>query len=136
MRNYIQLYNIYVSTKWELWWMMRWSLMELESMSRDFNGLSEMGKSGIFKIRYLQCGRVSNWWGQRQKKSKVDPQLELKSSVSKNIELTIEEAAYDMKLSLWRVMQGIKDEQIFIFVLSRVVAKELTLEEMVTKFNK
>ena len=66
----------------------------------------------------------------------MDPQLELKSSVSKNIELTIEEAAYDMKLSLWRVMQGIKDEQIFIFVLSRVVAKELTLEEMVTKFNK
>ena len=74
--------------------------------------------------------------GQRQKKSKVDPQLELKSSVAKKIELTIEEAVDDMKLSLWRAMQGIKDEQLLISVLSRVVAKELSLEEMVTEFNK
>ena len=74
--------------------------------------------------------------GQRQRKSKVDPQLELKSSAAKKIELTIEEAADDMKLSLWRAMQGIKDEQLLISVLSRVVAKELSLEEMVTEFNK
>ena len=74
--------------------------------------------------------------GQRQRKSKVDPQLELKSSAAKKIELTIEEAADDMKLSLWRAMQGIKDEQLLISVLSRIVAKELSLEEMVTEFNK
>ena len=74
--------------------------------------------------------------GQRQKKCKVDPRLELKSQVAKKIDLTIEEAADDMKLSLWRAMQGIKDEQLLVSVLSRVVAKELSLEEMVTKFNK
>ena len=74
--------------------------------------------------------------GQRQKKLKVDPQLELKSSDAKKIELTIEEAADDMKLSFWRAMQGIKDEQLLISVLSRIVAKELSLEEMVTEFNK
>ena len=74
--------------------------------------------------------------GQWQKKSKVDPQLELKSTSAKNIHLTIKETADDMKLSLWRAMQGIKDEQLLVSVLSRVVAKELSLEEMVTEFNK
>ena len=48
--------------------------------------------------------------GQRQKKYKVDPQLELKSTTKKKIDLTIEEAVDDMKLSRWRAMQGIKDE--------------------------
>ena len=71
--------------------------------------------------------------GQRQKKSKVDPQLELKSTSAKNIYLTIKETADDMKLSLWRAMQGIKDEHLLVSFLSRVVAKELSLEEMVTK---
>ena len=74
--------------------------------------------------------------GQRQKKGKVDPTLELKSQAAKKIDLTIEEAADDMKLSLWRAMQGIKEEKILVSVLSRVVAKELSLEEMVTEFNK
>ena len=48
----------------------------------------------------------------------------------------MEEAANDMKLSLWRAMQGIKDKQLLVSVLSRIVAKELSLEEMVTEFNK
>ena len=74
--------------------------------------------------------------GQRQKKSKVDPHLELKSNVAKNIELTTEKLADDMKLSHWQVMQGIKDEQLLVLILSRIVAKELSLEEIVTKFNK
>ena len=74
--------------------------------------------------------------GQRQKKVKVDPQLELKSTAAKKIDLTIKVAADDMKLTPWRSMQGIKDEQLLVSVLSRVVAKELSLEEMVTKFNK
>ena len=69
-------------------------------------------------------------------KCKVQPQLELKSHAAKKIDLTIEEVADDMKLSLWRAMQGIKDEQLLVSVLSRVVAKELSLEEMVTEFNK
>ena len=74
--------------------------------------------------------------GQRQKKRKVDPQLELKSQAAKDIDLTIEEAADDMKLSLWRAMQGIKESQLLVFVLSRVVVKALSLEEMVIEFNK
>ena len=52
------------------------------------------------------------------------------------MDLTTEEAAGDMKLSLWRAMQGIKEEKLLVSVLSRVVAKELSLEEMVTEFNK
>ena len=74
--------------------------------------------------------------GQRQKKSRVDPQLELNSTAVKKIDLTIEEVADDMKLSKWRAMQWIKHEQLLVSVLSRVVAKELSLEEMVTEFNK
>ena len=74
--------------------------------------------------------------GQRQKKSRVDPQLELKSTAAIKIDLTIEEATDDMKLSLWRAIQGIKDEQLLVSVLSRVVGKEISLEEMVTEFNK
>ena len=54
----------------------------------------------------------------------------------KKIDLTIEEVADDMKLSHWRAMQGIKDEQLLVSVLSRVVGKEISLEEMVTEFNK
>ena len=38
--------------------------------------------------------------GHRQNKSKVDPQLEWKSTAAKNIDLTIEEATDNMKLSL------------------------------------
>ena len=74
--------------------------------------------------------------GQRQRKGKVDPQLELKSTTAKKIDLTIEEATDDMKLTPWGSMQGIKDEQLLVSVLSRVVSKELSLEETVTEFNK
>ena len=69
--------------------------------------------------------------GQRQRKGKVDAQLELKSTTAKKIDLTIEEATNDMKLTPWRSMQGIKDEQLLVSVLSRVVTMELSLEEMV-----
>ena len=48
----------------------------------------------------------------------------------------MEEVVGDMKLSLWRAMQGIKEEQLFVSVLLRVVTKELSREEMVTEFNK
>ena len=74
--------------------------------------------------------------GQKQKKSKVDPQLELHGSKAKKIDLTIEEAADDMKLTPWRSLQGIKDETLLVSVLSRVVSKELSLDEMVTELNK
>ena len=59
--------------------------------------------------------------GQLQWKGKVDPQMELKSIAAKKIDLTIEEATDDMKLTPWRSMQGIKDEQLLVSVLSRVV---------------
>ena len=74
--------------------------------------------------------------GHKQKKFRVDPQLELKSTTQKKIDLTIEEGADDMKLSKWRAMQWIKHEQLLVSVLSRVVAKEISSEEMVTEFNK
>ena len=59
----------------------------------------------------------------------------MKSTIAKKIDLTIKEAVDDMKMSLWRAMKGIKDEQLLVSVLSRVVAKALSLEEMVTEFN-
>ena len=74
--------------------------------------------------------------GQRQKKSKVDPQVELKSTAAKKIDLTVEEVVDNMKLSLWRAMQSIKEELRLVSVLSRVVAKELSLDEMIIEFNK
>ena len=73
---------------------------------------------------------------QRQRKGKVDSQLELKSTVAKKIDLIIDQAAEDMKLTPWRSMKDIKDEQLLVSVLSRVMAKELRPEEMVTEFNK
>ena len=66
----------------------------------------------------------------------VKGQRQKKSNVVKKIEQTIEEVADDMKLSHWQAMQGIKDEQLLVLILSRIVAKELSLEEIVTKFNK
>ena len=50
----------------------------------------------MWEIKEVNC--------QRQKKSKADPQLELKNTTAKKIELTIEEAINDIKLSLWRAM--------------------------------
>ena len=68
--------------------------------------------------------------GQRSKKSKV----EIKSK-SRKSDLIIEEFREDMKLLPWRSLQGIKDDRLLISILSRVVAKEFSLEEMVTKFS-
>ena len=42
----------------------------------------------------------------------------MKSTAAKKVDLTIEEAAGDMKLTPWRAMQGIKEEQLLVFVLS------------------
>ena len=56
--------------------------------------------------------------------------------MGKKIDLTIDEEADNMKITLWRSVQGIKDEQLLVSVMSRVVANELSLEEMATKFNK
>ena len=75
--------------------------MVFESRSRGSNSLSKMGKSGICETRYWENEEVKS---PRQKKSKVEPLLQLKSIVAKKIELTIEEETDDMKLSSWRVM--------------------------------
>ena len=73
--------------------------------------------------------------GQRSKKEKMDPQVEMKSK-SRKSDLTIEELPEDMKLIPWRSLQCIKDERLLVSVLSRVVVKEFCLDEMVTKFHK
>ena len=41
-----------------------------------------------------------------------------------------------MNLLPWRSLQGIKDEILLVSVLSRVVAKEFSLDEMVSEFQK
>ena len=73
--------------------------------------------------------------GQRSKKAKLDPQVEIKSK-SRKSDLVIEELAEDMTMLPWRSLQGIKDDRLLIFVLSRVAAKEFSLDEMVTEFQK
>ena len=88
----------------------------------------------------LQDKIVSMWErkevkGQRSKKAKVDRQVEMKSK-SRKSDLIIEERHDDMKLLPWWSLQGINDARLLISVLSRVVAKEFSLDEMVTKFQK
>ena len=85
--------------------------------------------------------RIFSMWerkevkGQRSKKAKMDPQVEMKSK-SRKSDLIIEELPEDMKLLPWRSLQGIKDERLLVSVLSRVAAKEFSLDEMVTEFQK
>ena len=85
--------------------------------------------------------RIFSMWehkevkGQRAKKAKLDPHVEIKSK-SRKSDLVIEELAEDMKLLPWRSLQGIKDDRLLISVLSRVAAKEFSLDEMVTEFQK
>ena len=71
--------------------------------------------------------------GQRSKKANLDPQVEMKSKSRKH-DLIIEELPEDMKFLPWRSLMGIKDERLLVFVLSRVAAKEFSLDEMVTEF--
>ena len=73
--------------------------------------------------------------GQRSKKEKLDPLVEMKLK-SRKSDLIIEELPEDMKLLPWRSLQGIKDERLLVSILSRVVAKEFSLDEMVTEFQK
>ena len=73
--------------------------------------------------------------GQRSKKAKLDPQVEMKSK-SRKSDLVIEELIEDMKLLPWRSLQGIKDDRLLIYVLSRVVTKEFSLDKMVAEFQK
>ena len=73
--------------------------------------------------------------GQRSKKAKLDLQVEMKSK-SRKSDLIIEELPKDMKCLPWRSLQGIKDKILLVCVLSRVVAKEFSLDEMVSEFQK
>ena len=60
----------------------------------------------------------------------------MKGAKGKKLDYTIEEVAEDMKLTPWRSLQGIKDETLLVSVLSRVLAKELSLDEMVFELSK
>ena len=63
---------------------------------------------------------------QRAKKAKVDPQVEMKTK-SRKSDLVIDKLAEDMKLLPLKSLQGIKDDRLLIFVLSRVAAEEFRL---------
>ena len=92
--------------------------------------IQRWGGLGITRPNIQNVGKQG---GQRptSKKRKGRPPNGIEVDCSKKIDLTIEEAVDDMKLTPWRSMQGIKDEQLLVSV-----AKELSLEEMVTEFNK
>ena len=55
--------------------------------------------------------------GQRAKKARVDPEVEIKSKTRKS-DLIIEELPKDMKLLPWQSLQGIKDKRLLISVFS------------------
>ena len=82
--------------------------------------------------------RIFSMWerkevkGQRSKKAKLDPRVEMKSKSN----MILEDLPEDMKLLPWRSLQGIKEERLLVSVLSRVAAKEFSLDEMVTEFQK
>ena len=42
----------------------------------------------------------------------------------------------DMTITLWRTIQGMKDEKLIIAILSRVRSEELSMEEMCDEFKK
>ena len=48
--------------------------------------------------------------GQKVKKGKVDPHVEVKIIKGKKTNYIIEEVVEDMKLASWRALQGIKDK--------------------------
>ena len=73
--------------------------------------------------------------GQKMKKGKIDPQVDVKGAKGKKVDFTIEEVAEDMKLTPWRALQGIKDERLIVCVLSRVISKELSLDDMVLELS-
>ena len=73
--------------------------------------------------------------GQRSKKAKLNPQVEMKSK-SRKSDLVIEELIEDMKLLPWRSLQGIKDDRLLISVMSTLAAKEFSLHKMVAEFQK
>ena len=60
----------------------------------------------------------------------------MKSIKGKKLHLTIEEAVEDMKLTPWRALQGIKGETLLTSVLSRLISKELSWEEIVIELSK
>ena len=59
----------------------------------------------------------------------------MKKKSHKN-DLVIEELMENRELLPWRSLQGIKDDMLLLSVLSRVVAKEFSLDEMVTELQK
>ena len=73
--------------------------------------------------------------GQRSKKVKLDSQVEMKSK-SRKSDFIIEELPEDMKLLPWWSLQGINDERLLVSILSRVAAKEFSLDKMVNEFQK
>ena len=62
--------------------------------------------------------------GQRSKKAKLDPQVEMKSK-SRKSDFIIENIPEDMKLLPWWSLKGIKDERLLVSVLSEVAGNEL-----------
>ena len=58
----------------------------------------------------------------------------MKKKSHKN-DLVIEELMENRELLPWRSLQGIKDEMLLIFVLSRVATKEFNLDEMVIELH-
>ena len=70
--------------------------------------------------------------GQHLKMAKLDPQVDMKFK-SRKSDLVVEELAKDRKWAL----QGIKDDRLLInTILSRVAAKECSLNKMITEFQK
>ena len=98
-------------------------------------GLSIKGGLGALQDRIFSMWERKEVKGQWSKKAKLDTQMEMKSK-SRKSDLIIKKLIEDMKFLPWRSQQGIKDERLLVSVLSRVTAKEFSLDEMVTEFQK
>lgn len=72
--------------------------------------------------------------GQRVVKQRGDPNLLFKAK-GKKPDVSFTPLADDMKAINWRTLQGIKDETVICAILSRVISKELSMEEMAIEFE-
>jgi hypothetical protein len=69
--------------------------------------------------------------GQRSKKKPKE-----KAKAKAAVETEAKSPAEDMKLTDWRLMQSLKDEEVVTPILQRVILRELTLQEMGQEFKR
>ena len=93
---------------------------------QNFNWNSEQFLFGIFRTKFFtwEKGEVK---GQKQLKVKDDSNIMLKRQ-RKRAYVAMKALLDEMKITIWRSMQGIKDKKVILSILAPVKARELSLD--------